>query len=330
MSHALSLTPAEEKIAGRIDQNASRELAVSDAAGGLAFANVSQVMEFAKMMAVASIAVPKHLRANPGACMAVCIQAIEWRMSPYAVANKSYSVNDRLAYEAQLVQAVILQRAPIKGRIKVEYQGTGDKRVCRVWAELKDEPGEIVEYTSPEFGKITPKNSPLWKSDPDQQQFYYSVRAMCRRHFPDVLLGVYAKDEIEDTQQHIGPDRAKDVTPKTLTGKLDALATATPRSALETAPADPQAIAGEESQLPATELEDILDVPPAQAADDEDGSEAETMTHRDVVLDRARDAAMQGSKRLKFFLGKLSADDRGLLTDDDIASLEAAATRIEG
>ena len=154
-------------------------------------------MTFAKMMAISSVAVPKHLRGNPGACLAVVIQAIEWRLSPYAVANKSYSVNDRLAFESQLIQAVILQRAPIKGRLKVHYRGEGAARVCHVSAELKD--GELVDYTSPPFGDITPKNSPLWKSDPDQQHYYYSARALCRRHFPDVLLGIYARDELEDS-----------------------------------------------------------------------------------------------------------------------------------
>ena len=215
----------EEKIAGRIDPASANSLAVTEQAGGLSFTNAEQAMTFAKMMAVGGVAVPKHLRGNPGACLAIVVQAIEWRLSPYAVANKSYSVNDRLAYESQLVQAVILQRAPIKGRLKVEYTGEGDSRVCRVWADLKDL-DESVEYVSPPRGRITPQNSPLWKSDPDQQLFYYSARALCRRHFPDVLLGVYARDELEDSPR-IGPDRARDVTPpRTIAEKLDALAQA--------------------------------------------------------------------------------------------------------
>jgi hypothetical protein len=213
----------EEKIAAKIDTDSANSLTVSEKSGGLAFQNADQAMNFARMMAVSSVAVPKHLRGNPGACLAVVIQAIEWRLSPYAVANKSYSVNDRLAFESQLIQAVILQRAPIKGRLKVEYTGEGPQRICRVWAELKDT-GEIVEYYSPPFAKITPKNSPLWVSDPDQQQFYYSARSLCRRHFPDVLLGIYARDELEDSPR-IGPDRARDVTPaKTIAEKLDVLA----------------------------------------------------------------------------------------------------------
>lgn len=191
-------------IEGRIDREAAGAMVVSSQAGGLAFQNMLEVMEFAKMMAVSDVAVRKHLRGNPGACLGVTIQAFEWKMSPFAVANKSYSVNDQLAYEAQLIHAVILSRAPIKGRPKHDYTGDGAKRKLRVWAETLD--GEKVEYESPEIGSIKPKNSPLWVNDPDQQLHYFSVRSWCRRHFPEVILGVYAVDEI-------GPE-TKDVTPK--------------------------------------------------------------------------------------------------------------------
>lgn len=223
----------EDRIAARIDHGVTGSLALAtNRTGGLAFANMGQVMEFAKTMAVAQIAIPKHLRGNPGACLGICIQAVEWEMSPFAVANKSYSVNDRLAYEAQLIAAVILRRAPIKGRFKVEFKGEGAARVCRVWANLREE-GETVEYVSPPFGSINPKNSPLWKTDPDQQQFYYSCRALCRRHFPDVLLGVYAVDEYEPPL--VDGSNVRDVTPKrNLSEKLDALACAVPAHDAET------------------------------------------------------------------------------------------------
>ncbi|KAB0269277.1 recombinase RecT [Microvirga brassicacearum] len=191
----------------------------------MVFANMNEVMEFGKLMSISQVAVRKHLRGNPGACLAVCIQAIEWRMSPYAVANKSYAVNDQLAFEAQLIHAVILQRAPIKGRVKSEYKGEGDSRTLRVWAELSDGSGEIVDYESPLFGKIQPKNSPLWKNDPDQQLHYYSVRAWCRRHFPDVILGVYARDELEPARDDYQDD-VREINPPSLSTaqKLDRIA----------------------------------------------------------------------------------------------------------
>lgn len=221
-SNALALGDTERRIADRIDPTTMDGLSVSSTAGGVVFANAAEVMNFAKMMAVANSGVRKHLRGNVGACLAIITQAVEWGMSPFAVANKSYFVNDQIAFESQLVQAVILKRAPIRGRIKFEFTGTGDKRKCRAWARLKDDPDEIVEYESPEIGQIHPKNSPLWKSDPDQQHCYYAGRALCRRHFPDILLGVYGEDEMTPMPAVGGP---RDVTPaKGLTSRLDDLA----------------------------------------------------------------------------------------------------------
>lgn len=198
------------RLEQRIDRVAASSMEVSAQLGGIDIKTQIDAMEIAKVMAAGKISIPAHLRGNPGDCWAIIMLANEWRMSPIQVANKSYSVNNRIAFEASLLQGVVLQRAPIKGRIKVEYSGEGDARACRVWAQLRDE-DEQVEYTSPPFGRITPKNSPLWKTDPDQQLFYFSVRALCKRHFPDVLLGIYAKDELEDNP-HYGPDNAKDVT----------------------------------------------------------------------------------------------------------------------
>ena len=193
-------TSARERIEARVNPANTAALTIG-ARGAMQFSTMTDIMEFAKLMSISTVAVPKHLREQPGACLAVVIQASEWQMSPYAVANKSYSVNDRLGYEAQLVAAVILRRAPIKGRIKYDYAGEGEKRVCTVTVTTTD--GETITHSSPMFGNITPKNSPLWKSDPDQQQGYHTVRAMCRRHFPDVLLGVYTMDELQDNPETV-------------------------------------------------------------------------------------------------------------------------------
>lgn len=203
------------RIEDRIDRVAASTLEVSDALGGLRFQNMVEVMEFAKCMAVADTAVPKHLRGNPGMCLAVCIQALEWRFSPFAVANKSYVVNDRIGYESQLVHAVIEQRAPIIGRLRHKFDGDGEDRRCIVTATLR-ETGETLEYISPPFSKIHPKNSPLWKTKPDLQLYYNTSRDFCRAYFPDVLLGVYSQEELRD---HVGPDNAKDVNDRPSVGQ---------------------------------------------------------------------------------------------------------------
>jgi len=215
-----------EKIESAINKEIVASVPVSGGVAGIQFSGMGEVLEFAKLMALSSKAVPPYLRGDPGACLAVSLQALGWRMDPFAVANKSYFVNDRIAFEAQLIQAVIEQRAPISTRIQGEYSGEGDDRVLRVWAMLNG--GDIVDYTSPPLHKIR-KKSPLWKDDPDQQIWYYATRALCRRHFPDVILGVYSDDEMNEI---------RDITPKQSFSERLAAANAAPSDETEPQPQD--------------------------------------------------------------------------------------------
>lgn len=208
------------KIEERIDRAAAGAVAISYEIGGVHFTSMMEVMEFAKLMAVAGAAIPPHLRGNPGACLAISIQALEWRMSPFAVANKSYLVNnrgeERIAYESQLVHAVIEARAPMQGRLRHEIVGEGDERRCKVWGTFKGE-ADPHTYTSETLAKLRDargrndrgqvKGSPLWETNPEVQLFYSASRQWCRLYAPDVLLGIYAKDELDAAES------ARDVTP---------------------------------------------------------------------------------------------------------------------
>jgi hypothetical protein len=164
---------------------------------------LGDMIEFAQVMCKADVAIPKHLRGNPGACLAVAMRARAWRMDPFAVATKTYAVNDILAYESQLVTSVINRHAPIKGRLVPRYVGAGADRQCILEPETHD--GQLLPYESPKVKDIGVKNSPLWKNDPDQQLFYSSARAWSRRYFPELLLGVYDPEEARTM---------RDVTPK--------------------------------------------------------------------------------------------------------------------
>jgi hypothetical protein len=155
-----------------------------------------QVVEFSQMMCKGGLAIPKHLRDNPGTCLRVVQQSIAWEMDPWAVASKTYSVNDQLAFEAQLVSAVIRKWAPIKERvIPYVFTGEGGELQCSIVVHHAST-GEEIPYTSPKKKDIQPQNSPLWKTDPQQQLAYYSIRALARRHFPDILMGVYDREEV--------------------------------------------------------------------------------------------------------------------------------------
>jgi recombination protein RecT len=82
------------------------------------------------------------------------------------------------------------------------------------------------------------------------------------------------------------------------------------------------------------EADQLPDGDPAEDERGEIGQEDDEIdedeTPREQLLSRAREAAMNGPKKLKFFLGKLSAEERELLTDEALKGLEAAAARAEG
>lgn len=153
-----------------------------------------------------SLSAPKEVQGNPQAALGVAYQAQLWGFDPVAVASKAYITNGRLAWEAQLVAALINVKAPIVGRIRYSFHGEGSQRYCVASCTTLD--GEKIAVPSPIIGQIYPKNSPLWVTNPDQQLSYYTGRTLARRHFPEILLGVYTPDELRT-------EAMRDVTPRT-------------------------------------------------------------------------------------------------------------------
>ena len=157
--------------------------------------HMAQMFKFAEMMACGIATVPKHLQKNPADCLAVVMQATQWGMNPFAVAQKTHIVNGALGYEAQLVNAVLQSTGAIKGAFAYEYTGT-EVPVCRVGAVITGHEaitwGEWLSAAT-----VTTKNSPLWKTNPKQQLGYLQVKNWARSYCPGAILGVYTPDELE-------------------------------------------------------------------------------------------------------------------------------------
>lgn len=168
--------------------------------------SMDSMLSMANLMAESSVTLPAHFRGKAADCLAVVMQSMQWRMNPFAVAQKTHIVNGTLGYEAQLVNAVVISMAPTKDRLHFDWFGDwknvskDDKshdRGVRVWATLKgeDEPRELV-LTMGQVGSV--RNSPLWANDPRQQIAYLAIKRWSRLYCPDVILGVYTPDEIEE------------------------------------------------------------------------------------------------------------------------------------
>lgn len=201
-----------------------------------------RMMRLADLMAGGRATVPKHFYNNPADCMAVVIQSMQWGMNPYAVAQKTHMVNGVLGYEAQLVNAVITSMAPTVDRLHFEWFGdwtkiigkfkeitstkktnddTGEAKTYRIpnW-KMQDEDGLGVKVWATMRGEDEPRvlelllvqartrNSTLWTDDPKQQLAYLAIKRWSRLYCPDVILGVYSKDELEESDTGM-----RDVTP---------------------------------------------------------------------------------------------------------------------
>jgi len=183
--------------------------------------SMDKMLKFSEMMATSKITIPKHLQGNAGDCFAIVMQAMQWGMNPFAVAQKTHLVNGILGYEAQLVNAVINSRAPITTRLNYEWFGDWSKVNGKT--SNSDDVGVIVSATmrgeseprtlSISMAQVgTVRNSPLWVNDPRQQLAYLATKRWSRLYCPDVILGVYTADEAEDFEP-------KDVTPQPAVSK---------------------------------------------------------------------------------------------------------------
>lgn len=180
--------------------------------------SLMQLQQFAQVMSEGVVAIPQHLRGKPADCLAVTMQAAQWGMNPYAVAQKTHIVNGALGYEAQLVNAVVSSSNLLSSRINYSWSGdwskcTGkndksDFLTVTVSAVIKGE-SETRELTI-SMAQAGVRNSPLWEQDPKQQLAYLCTKRWARLHAPDVLLGVYTPDELDET-----PRGERDITPRT-------------------------------------------------------------------------------------------------------------------
>lgn len=168
---------------------------------------LAQAMTMAEHMAGAKVTVPKHLQGNVGDCYAITLQALQWRMNPFVVAQKTHLVNGTLGYEAQLVNAVVGASGAIKGNFHYEYQGDGESLECRVGAVLRGR-DEVTWGEWLKISGVTTRNSPLWKTNPKQQMGYLQVKNWARLYAPGAILGIYTPDELQDYAH------PRDVTPE--------------------------------------------------------------------------------------------------------------------
>lgn len=199
-----------------------------------------RMMRIAELMSRSGMAVPAYLRENVGACFAVVQQAMRWNADPWAVALKTHVVNETVAYESQLIGAVLNASGAIReAALQDEYFGPWERIIgnfveresryknpdgtpktyrklnttiddekgvgIRVWATLSGESAPRVLTLM--LSQASVRNSTLWADDPQQQLFYLAQKKWARKYTPGTILGLYSADELEPIDSEAGEVR---------------------------------------------------------------------------------------------------------------------------
>lgn len=196
-------------LAGRVvdailadaDLSRSRELVLAQPRSLLP-ASIEDLEQSARIIAYGGTA-PVALQGNPERCIGIAYQAALRRIDPVAFASECYVMpvkggGERLCFMAKLIKALIMRDVPFElgKELRIEYVGEGAQRYAIARGTPLGTTRELI-YTSPIFGQITPKNSPLWFSDPDLQFDYFASMRWARKHRPDVIMGMYTPDEMQ-------------------------------------------------------------------------------------------------------------------------------------
>lgn len=182
---------------------------------------MDRMIKFSEIMATGKSTIPAELR-NVGDCLAITMQAMNWKMNPFSVAQKTFFISGKIGYEAQLVAAAITNSGAVVGNFGFEWFGPWEKVIGKFdirksdkgdyrvpgW-KLEDEAGIGIRCWNTLRGESEPRvlelllaqartrNSTLWADDPKQQLAYLAQKRWARLYAPGVILGVYTPDELE-------------------------------------------------------------------------------------------------------------------------------------
>lgn len=174
--------------------------------GGLNVFSDAQNFETALRMADClskSTIVPKDYQNNSGNCMIAIEMASRIDTSPMMVMQNLYIVNGRPAWSSQWIIAMINSSRRYKTELQFTF-GNDEKDgglSCQAWAE--DYAGHKVVGPKITMNMAvaegwTTKNGSKWKTMPQVMIQYRAASFFGRMNCPDMIMGIYSKDEVTD------------------------------------------------------------------------------------------------------------------------------------
>jgi hypothetical protein len=198
-----------------------RSLVATSARAWMDTARFDQGYRVANAMAYCGLT-PKHLigsthKQTAANCMRLVMQAEAWEMDPWALMDVSFlAPGGKIGYEGKLIMAVINTRAPLEKRLSFAFEGEGKRTRVTVSATFKGE--QEPRTLSGNVGDWFKSTCQMWSGPQvsiEQKLVYTAALWWARRHWPEGVLGVCIREELDypDWDHDRDPPPPKNVTP---------------------------------------------------------------------------------------------------------------------
>ncbi|WP_352403036.1 recombinase RecT [Pyramidobacter sp.] len=160
-------------------------------------------------------------RSNFGNCVIALEMSRRLGMSVLAVMQGMYVVKGRPAWSAQFITSAI-NCSKLFTRLQFETEGEGNSLRCRAWAferaTGKKLLGTWITMEMAQKEGWSTKDGSKWRTMPDQMIRYRAAAFFGRLYCPDILMGLYAPDEVETFNST--PPAVVPISPQSVTANL--------------------------------------------------------------------------------------------------------------
>ena len=154
---------------------------------------------------ISSNMVPSNFR-DVGSCLIAIDMAARLKMNVLAVMQNMYIVHGKPAWSSQFIISSINQSGLFASSLHFDFVGKKgtDSYGCKAWAldkQTKDKvEGTTITIQMAKDEGWYAKSGSKWKTMPEQMLRYRAAAFFGRTYAPDVTMGIYSKDEIEDSE----------------------------------------------------------------------------------------------------------------------------------
>jgi hypothetical protein len=205
----MSDTERTEQTTEVVEQKQTTSLETDFSKGVFASSNnFKMAWQMAQALASSSI-VPQNFQKNPSNCLIAIEQANRLNMSPFLVMQNLYVIQGRPSWSSQWIIAAVNNSG--KFDIELQFDEKKDKDgkpfSCQCWTMQGGRriEGITIDMDLARAEGWTSKNGSKWRTMPQVMLRYRAASFFARMNCPEVILGLYSREEAEEIAYAEGP-----------------------------------------------------------------------------------------------------------------------------